>query len=342
MRPHAIHGVCEAQTVRRDDRLYRAYWQFASERQRVFAKRQLGEPAPWTDDPIIGTYKFTNAFRASDRVTQFLIRDVIYDGVERSTEDALARIILFRLFSKPATWRALEEELGQLTLATMRSPAITATLARLQERGPIYTSAFILCANDAYGRGRKFENHLALIDHMFRDRLAARIAAARSLEAVYTTLLGFPLIGPFMAYQLAIDINYSELTDFSENDFTVAGPGAERGIRKVFPEAAKRDYSRLIFEMVAAQHDASERLGLERPTLFERPLHAIDCQNLFCEVDKYARVAFPELKSNRSRIKATFKASAERLPLFYPPKWGLDPQLLHGRSEQLELQLAVV
>lgn len=324
----------------RNEQVYRAYWHFAAERQKVFLKRQAGETAPWTDDPIISTYKFTNAYRASDRVTQFLIREVIYDGLDRKAEDELARIILFRLFSKPSTWQALEARFGSLTLETMLSVEIIDELSRLQARGPIYTSAFILCANDAFGRGRKFENHLALIDRMFETDLGTEVARASSFKDLYETLLAYPLIGPFMAYQLAIDINYSELVDFSENEFTVAGPGAERGIRKVFPEASRRDYTHIILGMVEAQHIEPERLGVELPTLFGRPLHAIDCQNLFCEIDKYARVAFPELKSNRSKIKAQFHPSQEPLPLFYPPKWGLNERLPSKHSEQLQLVAA--
>src|SRR4051794_4430022 len=173
--------MCKARSVRRNEEVYRAYWRFAAERQNVFLRRQAGEAPPWTDDAVINTYKFTNAYRASDRVTQFLIRDVIYDNTDRSRSDELARIILFRLFSKPSTWSALEASLGDLTLATMRSKQIIKTLQKLQERGPIYTSAFILCANNAYGKKRKFENHLAFADHMRREVLEKRIARAKGL-----------------------------------------------------------------------------------------------------------------------------------------------------------------
>ena len=39
-----------------------------------------------------------------------------------------------------------------------------------------------------------------------------------------------------------------------------------------------------------------------------RRLQLIDCQNLFCEVDKYARLAHPEITgySGRSRIRQRF------------------------------------
>lgn len=60
------------------------------------------------------------------------------------------------------------------------------------------------------------------------------------------------------------------------------------------------------------------------------PLHAIDCQGLFCETDKYCCEAAPELASARKRIKARFVQSAEPIELFFPPKWGLNDKLPKG------------
>lgn len=324
---------------RRDD-LFRAYWSFAAKRQHAFLARARGAPAPWTDDPVIERFKFTNAYRASDRVSQFLIRDVIYrDGF--STDDTLLRIVLFRLFSRTSTWRDLERQLGPITRATISTRRLPRALERMQARGPIYTSAFILCANDAYGHKRKSMNHVALARAMFRRRgLPLSIARAGTLGDVYQALLRYPLIGPFMAYQLAIDVNYSELVDFDEDDFTVAGPGAERGIKKVFPAASRREMTAIIHWMTANQESEAASVGVGLPTLFGRRLRAIDCQNLFCELDKYARVAFPELKSNRSRIKATFVPSSEPLPLFYPPKWGINERAAAYRRASAPLNLA--
>jgi len=136
-----------------------------------------------------------------------------------------------------------------------------------------------------------------------------------------------------MAYQLAIDLNYSELLDFSENDFVVAGPGAERGINKCFSDTGGKDLSYIIHWMADNQEKEFERLGLKFKSLWGRPLHAIDCQNLFCEVDKYSRVAFPELKSNRKRIKAKFNANTTKIEYFYPPKWNINKQVIEYLSQ---------
>ena len=151
---------------------------------------------------------------------------------------------------------------------------------------------------------------------MLADGLPRRFASARSLEEIYRLLIDYPLIGPFMAYQLAIDINYSELTDFDENDFTEPGPGAIRGINKCFLDIGSRSMPDIVHWMVDRQEKEFDRQGLTFQSLFGRPLHAIDCQNLFCEVDKYTRVAFPLLSSNRIRIKAKFKPTPEAIDYF--------------------------
>jgi hypothetical protein len=50
--------------------VYESYWRFAAERQAVFFRRARGETRPWTDNPVLAIFKFTNAYRASDRVSQ--------------------------------------------------------------------------------------------------------------------------------------------------------------------------------------------------------------------------------------------------------------------------------
>ncbi len=311
-----------------------AYWRFAAERQRVFHKRASGETRPWTNDPIIASFKFCNVYRASDRVSQYLIRNVIYgpaaDGLD--PEDVFVRIVLFRLFSKITTWVEIERAAGILRRQSLRTDSLADLLDVVRSRQPIYTSAFILCASNPFGYQSKHRNHLALVREMFRPgRLGRQLVKARSLRQVYESLVDWPMVGPFMGYQLAIDLNYSEYFSFSEDDFTVPGPGAIRGLRKVFSDFGGFTPSLLIMRMVERQEHEFERLGLEWLDLFGRRLHAIDAQGLFCEIDKYSRIAFPNLKSNRTRIKHKFHPTAEPLDLFYPPKWQIN-KFIHRQS----------
>jgi hypothetical protein len=58
----------------------------------------------------------------------------------------------------------------------------------------------------------------------------------------------------------------------------------------------------------------------------------IDCQNLLCEVDKYARVAHPRIagRTGRTRIKQKFEPTLTPIELFYPPKWKLNEKMRVG------------
>ncbi len=76
--------------------------------------------------------------------------------------------------------------------------------------------------------------------------------------------------------------------------------------------------------MVEHQEDEFKRLGFNFNGLWGRPLHAIDCQGLFCELDKYCREAAPELMSVRKRIKARFQPATEPVQFFFPPKWRIN------------------
>lgn len=313
-----------------------AYWQFAAERQQIFHRRLLGEKGPWTQNSILARYKFCNAYRAADRVSQYLIGNVIYDEQLRAlpAEDTFMRIILFRLFSKESTWEALEQATDGVRLATLQVGRLARVLDRLRERQSIYTAAFILCAHDAYGHPTKHRNHLELVKRMFRPgALGHELARASSLKEVYQALTAWPMIGPFMGYQLAIDLNYSEHLRFSEDEFTMPGPGAVRGLRKVFSDFGGHSPQQLIMRMVERQEQEFDRLGLSFRTLFGRRLHAIDCQGLFCETDKYSRQAFPELSSNRSRIKQEFRPAERPLTLSFPPKWGIRADVPTGTFE---------
>lgn len=310
--------------------VYELYWHFAFERQRAFERRVAGQQWPWTDDRILQTYKFCNVYRAADRVSQYMIREVCYHDESCAPEDRLFQIAAFRTFSKIETWRSVRDFLGRYpTLDDLGDGSFTKALerARAQNRG-LYTGAFILCATDAYGRSLKHLNHVELFRHMFlHDALGERLLVARSLREVYELLHAYPLMGDFMSYQTAIDLNYSDLINFSENEFTQAGPGALRGIKKCFESLGDHMPTEVILWMVEYQEEELARFGLPFDGLWGRPLHAIDCQGLFCEADKYCREAAPELPSARKRIKARFSVTPEPIRLFFPPKWDINGKL---------------
>ncbi|WNG21333.1 nucleotide kinase domain-containing protein [Cystobacter fuscus] len=311
---------------------YDTYWRFAVERQNIFFKRFRGEPPPWTSDRILTEHKFTNAYRASDRVSQYLIRHVIYrDDLPKTAPEIFFRIILFKIFNKIETWERLEKALGTITLEDYSFARFDKILTAAQAEGArIYSAAYIMpSGSSSLGHAKKHRNHLQLIERMIADDLPQRLTDARTMQVGFELLRAYPTIGNFLAYQYITDINYSELTAFSEMEFVVPGPGALDGIRKCFADLGGLNESEIIKFIAERQEQEFKRLDLKFESLWGRRLQLIDCQNLFCEVDKYARVHHPELVglTGRTRIKQRFTANQAPLELWYPPKWKINELL---------------
>ncbi len=311
--------------------VFDTYWRFAAERQNVYLRRLEGGPPPWTTDPVISTYKFTNPYRAADRVSQYLIRHVIYAG-DYGVRDTVFRVLLFKLFNKIETWKLLQETEGELRADRLDVARLARTLDHaLRAGGTIYSAAYIMPSGPADLRQpRKHLTHLELLARLLRESLPERLIETRSMADAYALLHSLPGIGPFLAYQFAVDLNYSPHLAFSESEFVMPGPGARDGLRKCFVSLG--DYSEADAIRWVAERQAQEfaARGLKTVSLWGRPLQLIDCQNLFCEVDKYARVVHPEVAgfSGRSRIKQKFAANPQPLrPPWFPPKWGLNERI---------------
>lgn len=312
--------------MKKRQEIYDLYWYFAWERQNIFWKKLNGEEAPWTDDNILQQYKFCNSYRVNDRVSQYLLKNVIYNGNIYEDEDMLFRIILFKLFNKEATWELLVNEFGDITLKGFNFERYSKVLNEATLKGvKIYNDAYISCANKAFGYDRKHDNHLALLNKMFNeDKIASKIKACKTMKEAFDIIKSYPLIGNFMAYQLVTDINYSEVVDWREDEFTVAGPGSLRGIKKCFIDNGDMSNEDIIRYMYERQDEEFKRLNLDFKKIGDRPLQLIDCQNIFCELDKYCREKVPELKSNRTKIKKKYVSKKEKIEYMYPPKWGVN------------------
>lgn len=312
--------------------VYDSYWKFAVLRQETFFNRIEGKPFPWTKDPIISKYKFTNAYRASDRVSQYLIKNVIYDHSLPSTpKEVLFRILLFKLFNKIETWELLKSRFGCIVYEDFNFKHYDDVLAKaLAEKKTIYSAAYIMpSCKSFFGYIRKHSNHLRLIEYILENNTTERLMETKKMQQAFEIIKSFPGLGDFLAYQLLIDINYSPILDFSESEFVVPGPGAKGGISKCFSDTAGLSNVEIIKLMTDRQEEEFERLELSFQTLWGRRLQLIDCQNLFCEVDKYARVKHPDIKgsSDRIRIKQIYKANSGYINYWFPPKWRINKKI---------------
>lgn len=292
-------------------------------------ERRLSDPVgPWTEDAVLSSYRFTNVFRVSDRVSQRLVSDVQY-GSQRSqsTDEVFYRTMVFKTWNREDVWDEIERVLGPVSWQSTPPSEIVKVLDAMHARGErVYSAAYIMPA-PAFGHVRKHANHCALIESMMQDGLPATLSRTKHLGEVYENLLAYPGIGRFLAFQYAIDLNYSTLLDHAESEFVVAGPGAIDGISKCFSDVDGMTPEETIMWMHDVQDREFERLGMRFEGLFGRRPQPIDLQNCLCEISKYARVVHPEHPgtAGRTRIKQTYSEMG-RPPLptpFLPPRWNV-------------------
>lgn len=329
------------------DEAFKYYFHFMEERMNIFWSRYFGQPFPWTNDKILLSNKFTNVYRATDRISQYLIRKVIYQsGYEKfSEEDILLRILIFKVFNKIETWEFIESKIGELCIKTFDVDELSFLLSERIKYYPIYNPAYLMTGvhSDYSHFQSKHERWLRMIKHEFiNNRIFTKILYSKSLSGVFDILSNCPFIGDFLAYQYSIDFNYSPVLNFDENSFVKAGIGAERGIRKCFTDFGGYNIDDII-------HFTQDNLDVYRhrygytnfKNLFGREPTLIDLQNCFCETDKYLRVKMPELNINNSRIKQKYCHPKNNIDYFFPPKWELNNELTNTCLQQSSMELTL-
>jgi len=314
------------------EEIFQYYFYFVQERMNIFWNK-YNSVYPWTIDEILIVNKFTSVYRALDRVSQYLIRNVIYKGETFSEEDILFRIIVFKIFNKPETWEVLEKKLGIITIGNFDLQYVNKILLELKQQQPIFNNAYMMTGTHSHYNHLQYKHEkwlLMVITELIEQSAFKRIINAKSLQSVYEILRSCSFLGDFLAYQYAIDLNYSSVIDFDENSFVKAGIGAIRGVKKCFYPIPKRytyedaiKYTQDNFEFYL------EKFGYNNfKPLFGRIPTLIDIQNCFCETDKYLRAKIPELQVDNKRIKQKYKESKKPLELFFPPKWNINSKIL--------------
>ena len=303
---------------------FACYWAFAAERQQVYYRRLAGVSGPLSRDSIIATHRFTNAYRASDRVSQFLINEVQYNR-EWDWLDTFVRTLIFKIFNRIDTWRHIVRHAGEPNWDALEGRRVDRAMAAIAGQRPLYSAAYIMPPPRSVS-GPKYARHLDLVRRMVRDGAPWKIQSARTMSTAFAVLRRYDSIGDFLAYQFVTDLNYSPHLCFSETEFVVPGPGARRGLRKCFSDPGTLSDNDLLRWTWSRQEAEFAARGLQWHGLWGRPLQLVDVQNLFCELDKYTRVALPHLtrRAPGKRIKQRYRPTREPMTAWFPPKWGLN------------------
>jgi hypothetical protein len=274
------------------------FYRFMRARESIRLLRETDAPWPWTDDPILQKFKFTNVKREHDRTSRLLKEEFYDQHRDNHAQIQLLNCALFRYFGTIEFARAVgwqKDFQPDFLKETARK--------RLAAGDRVFTGAYVIT-----NQGIKAPKQDVVVD-IFLAGLwgnAGTISHSRYGQRWRDTmqelqkLLGFGGTG-FMAKEVMLD---TMMTSFwpdgviqDRNSWCPAGPGARRGINRLLGRDLKSPMSGdaalpYMLELFHARHDYWPKDWVE--------LELHDIQFQLCEFDKYERV---RLGQGRPRSK---------------------------------------
>lgn len=311
------------------------FW-FIIKRYRIHVRKDiLNRPYPWTNDPVLQKYKFTNVFREDDRVSRALI-DQVSTNSELSLEEKILNTFFFRVWNNPLTFRdfggpwnkeqiynglALKEKVRKRYRALLKKDPKRLWWSNAYNMGGTKRMLGYPSINGPdEGDGNCYESDIPLrvfhIGPWLKECYTVKkLLKAKSQQKAFEAIKEIPGFSNFLAYQVFVDLTYIEDYKFSENEFVVAGPGCQHGLDLVFTDFDGMTYEESLFYLrdniaevfSEAGHPEwnPERLFRHRDES-DRCLNIMSLENCFCELSKYVRaVTGTGRPHNRYRQKKT-------------------------------------
>lgn len=291
------------------------FFGYARERHAVYLRRRADVPRPWTRDPILRTYRFTNIYRELDAVTTWF-RERVREPM-RDDPRVLPATVIFRWFNRVSTgevifsqfcmdgdtpFKRLMDDYGTRRWDPART--LTPYIRTFCGAGPFVTGAYTIntiCARG--GRQDKLDGVVDLITQWFEyhpdwygvARSMLSNEGEGSIEA-FCDWVKSPCLADFMAYEIACDLRYTGLLERALDQLTWAnpGPGAARGLNRVHGRPVRGAVPR-----GQAVNEMRELLDLARRVEWPRgddyPAWEMrEVEHTLCEFDKHERVRLGE------------------------------------------------
>jgi len=267
------------------------FYRFMRAREQIRLNREAGLPWPWTDDPILLQYKFTNVKRAHDKTTR-LLREEFYERYPKDyiRKTMLYNCALFRYFGTIEFARAVGWQTGHHNPSFVRNMA----KSRLKEKKRVFTGAYVIT-----NQGIKAPKQDVVVDiflaglweHADAIVKAADTGSWRAAIEELQKVQGFGGTG-FMAKEVMLDTMFTPFWPEPPHDLNTwcpAGPGARRGVNRLLGRDLK-----VSMKTSGALGYMLELFELSKGDAYwpsywiELELHDIQFQ--LCEFDKYERV----------------------------------------------------
>lgn len=272
----------------------------------------LAEVGRLTNDDALHKYRYCNVFRELDRVTVWIrenIRERYADHPNLWLMLAIARYInwpetLQRLMEYEGAWPLYADDAQEFS-----PEALGRAMDYLKgELDKLYTGAYMIRAEsnpkaEWYSWTKQQYVARIVIGRLWEDRhtweavLEDQPEGGLEMAAVWEMLQAPRYIGwgPFMAYQVVVDLRWTRYLSGAPdiNTWAALGPGSRRGLNRLasrpveYPLSQEQglDEMRAIYEA----QDAYRAPWVPRIDLS-------DIQNALCETDKYLRVQLGEGK----------------------------------------------
>jgi hypothetical protein len=275
---------------------------FIWEREAIRIARENGHPAPWTADPVLRKYKFTNIRRRDDRGSQWVIKHLIQPNGNRL--DLWFTLLVARLVNWPPTLQALIQA-GVLPCSPegFDAPRFESVLEALRATGvKVYSGAYMLypTKNPGINKARTVAKYIigSAIEHA--DDISASLwnnEGGMSIERFVAELSKCFGISTFIAGQVAADLTYTGMDVKDFLTYAPIGPGSSRGLNYLlgkppFATWGQKDFNSQLRNIYAETFDQLEIVDLT--------LH--DVQNCMCEYSKYCRTVLGEGKPKNTYI----------------------------------------
>lgn len=243
------------------------FFSFARERHAIYLRRAAGLPAPWTTDPILQQFKFTNVFRELDRTTAWF-RTHVREPLRGSPEVLLATVI-FRWFNSIRTGETLflQPDMlrgGRTPFRDLLLYGDTKVLrdALRKQGSPWLSAAYMIRSPDGLDKvdglvsniqhflttkfeypGEEDHGHLnwrEVAELCIADGMLPRPVC--TIERMVRWLSEHDGLGPFLGYEVATDLRHTAVLERAPDIHTWAnpGPGAQRGVARLLGVAEQR------------------------------------------------------------------------------------------------------
>lgn len=257
----------------------RRFLYLIGEREKVRLLRSAGQPKPWTEDPILQTFRFCNVRRMDDAVSVWLMEN--WYRPNYGHPNMLAACALARYVNLPFTLKAIG-------FPEVWDPErIKRVMKALREGGrPIYNSAYMI-------RGDNHEpDKVNTVVDQYVGPLVERkdeLLVPESMQLTHANIVPLYGWGSFMAGQVVADMRHAYPGEWEDaNSWAPIGPGSQRGMNRLLG----RDLNKPMRQGEFLDHLTETVIPLCREnlpyTIVDR-LEAMDYQNCLCEFDKYER-----------------------------------------------------